>query len=325
MRPLIADSPIRRTSEPSRPRAAAKPAPKAAPKPAAKTAIPVVRARAMVGAKAHGPGPLRRLWDRRRRLGRATKVRLAAVLASLAIVGGVALSGVLNPVAAAIAGAAERTAVAAGLTVQNVTVTGRRDTPQAQVLAALGVTRGQPILGIDTEVARARLQALGWVRSATVTRLLPDTLHVELVERSPMAVWQNGGKRQLIDQDGVVIEGDARAAIHAKLPLVVGAGAAEHAAQILAVIESEPRLAEQVSAVVRVGARRWDVKFDNGVTVRLPETDEATAWRRLASLDRAHGLLNRAIEAVDMRLADRLVVRMTDDAAKSRLGPAKNT
>ena len=94
---------------------------------------------------------------------------------------------------------------------------------------------------------------------------------------------------------------------------------------ILAVIASEPRLAPQVTAAVRVGARRWDVKLDNGVTVRLPETDEAAAWRRLAALDRAHGVLNRAIEAVDMRLADRLVVRMTDDAAKSRLGPAKNT
>jgi cell division protein FtsQ len=316
--PLVADQPVRRRGD--APGRAAKPAAKQAKAP--RPSAPVVRAQTRMGDRPRPPGPLARFWDRR--LDRRDKVRLAAGgLTALVLVAAWAF-GATAAIGAGASSAMRELAMATGLTVQKVTVVGRRDTPSDEVLAALGVRRGAPILDIDTEGARARLEQLGWVRTATVTRLLPDTLHVELVERSPLAVWQSGGKRMLVDRDGHVIE-DRGVAEIAKLPLVVGEGAPAHAAEILATIALEPKLAERVVASVRVADRRWDVKLDNGVTVQLPETDYEAAWRRLAALDRAHGLIGRAIEAVDMRLADRLVVRMTDEAAKSRLGPAKNT
>jgi len=214
-------------------------------------------------------------------------------------------------------------AVEAGLTVRKITVLGRKDTTREDLLAALGVSQGDPILGIDTEAARARLEQLGWVRTASVTRILPDTLQVVLVERRPLAVWQTNGRHMLVDRDGHVIPGQG--SDMAGLPLVVGEGAPAHAADILSVIALEPKLAALVVAAVRVADRRWDIRLGNGITVRLPEADYEAAWRRLAVLERSHGLTDRAIDAVDMRLADRLVIHMLDDAIKSRLGPAKNT
>jgi len=214
-------------------------------------------------------------------------------------------------------------ALDAGLTVHKITVSGRNDTSREDLIAALGVKQGDPILGIDTEAARERLERLGWVRTASVTRVLPDTLQVILVERRPLAVWQTNGHHMLVDRDGHVISGQGRNM--AGLPLVVGEGAPAHAAEILSVIALEPRLAALVVAAVRVGDRRWDIRLGNGITVRLPEAEYEAAWRRLAVLERSHGITGRAIDAVDMRLADRLVIHMLDDAIKSRLGPAKNT
>lgn len=214
-------------------------------------------------------------------------------------------------------------AMNAGLTVHKITVTGRHDTSREDLLAALGVNQGDPILGIDTEAARERLERLGWVRTASVTRVLPDTLQVVLVERRPLAVWQTNGRHMLVDRDGHVISGQGRNT--AGLPLVVGEGAPARAAELLSVIALEPRLAALVVAAVRVGDRRWDIRLENGITVRLPEIGYEAAWRRLATLERSHGLTGRAIDAVDMRLADRLVIHMLEDAIKSRLGPAKNT
>ena len=321
--PLVADGPVRRPAEASG--RAAKAGRKAASGP---KAAPVVRARARVGDRPRAPGPLarlrQRLFDRRQTFGWQTKIRLAFVVAAVLGLAFVWTSGLAERAVAGAGFGVREAAVAAGLTVQKVTVLGRRDTDAAAVMSALGVRRGDLILDVDTETARARLERLSWVRSASVRRMLPDTIHVELVERSPLAVWQNAGKRMLVDREGHVIE-DHAAEVSAKLPLVVGEGAPDRAAALLAVIAAEPKLAARVVASVRVGKRRWDIKLDNGITVQLPETGEDAAWRRLAALDREHGLLGRAIEAVDMRLSDRLVVRMTEEAARSRLGPAKNT
>ncbi len=307
--PLIAEGPIRR---PANSREVARQRLQGGTK-QAPTAIRQVEKPLVTAA------PVRR-WGspglrRRMRLGLGG-LGLTAVAVSLAF--GVPMAG-LGKVQAGL----ENLAVDAGLSVRKITVSGRIDTSREDLIAALGVKQGDPILGIDTEAVRDRLQQLGWVRTASVTRVLPDTLHVALVERRPLAVWQTNGRHVLVDRDGHVIA--SQGGKIAGLPLVVGEGAPAHAAEILSVIALEPKLAALVVAAVRVGDRRWDIRLGNGITVRLPEADYEGAWRRLAALERSHGLTGRAIDAVDMRLADRLVIHMLDDAIKSRLGPAKNT
>ena len=202
------------------------------------------------------------------------------------------------------------------LTVQSVEVEGRERAGRQAILDALAVRRGTPILNVNLEAARTRLEAIPWVRSAAVERLLPDTIYVRLVERQPIALWQHHGKFDLIDQDGTVISG-ARVEDFPALLQVVGDGAPEATADLLDMLSSEPALARHVSAAVRVGARRWNLALDNGVEVDLPENAAEAAWHRLAALDRADRLLERDIRAVDMRLPDRLVLRLSPENATS--------
>ena len=212
-----------------------------------------------------------------------------------------------------------------GLTVTDIQVDGRSTTDTATILAALDAHAGSPILAVSPARAKQQLEGLPWVRSAAIERRLPGTLYVHLVERRPLAVWQHdGGKLDLIDRDGAVIPVTDLSRF-AKLPSVIGDDQARRgAAQLIDLLASEPELAARVSALTMVGDRRWNVRIDNAIDVLLPEDDMASAWSKLAQLERANRILQRDVEAIDMRLPDRLVMRVTDTAPKEAPGAKKN-
>jgi cell division protein FtsQ len=211
-----------------------------------------------------------------------------------------------------------------GLVVTDIQVKGRETTDTATILAALDARYGTPILAVNPARAKQQLEALPWVRSASIERRLPGTIVVSLVERRPLAVWQHDGKQELIDQDGTVIPVTDLSRF-AKLPTVVGDDQARHgAAQLLELLASEPDIDARVTAVVLVGDRRWNARIDNMLDVMLPEDDIAGAWSKLAQLQRANQILQRNVEVIDMRLPDRLVLRVTDTTAKDAPGSKKN-
>lgn len=242
---------------------------------------------------------------------------IAGALFGGALFYGLAAGGYFSAAGAGVVGAVHQSLGTIGFTVQQVTVTGRNRTSSDAVMTALGVERGDPILAVDVEAARFRLERLDWVQSATVKRLLPDTIHVELVERRPFAIWQRGGRLSVIDrQGGVITEAGLEGFSH--LPFVVGHGAARHAGALIEVLERQPEFFARVRAAVRVANRRWNLRLENGVDVRLPEVGAAEALRDLAALDSAHRILSRDIQAIDLRLSDRLSIKLTPEAAQRR-------
>ena len=205
-------------------------------------------------------------------------------------------------------------ASAANLRVQKIVVEGRSNTPELLLNAALGVHLGDSMLGFSLEGARQRIETLSWVESAAVERRLPGTLVVNLVERRPFAIWQNQGKFVLIDRDGQVVANEDVAAF-GDLPLVVGVGAPAAATKLLEALAAQPTLKSRMVAAVRVGERRWNLRMKNGSDVLLPEGHEVLALAKLAELQTADALLDRPLAVIDMRLADRLVVRPQSTAA----------
>ena len=258
--------------------------------------------------KSRRPSRLALLWRRKRRL--LWPVAGVAVLIAL-VATGYSLVRTVQP-GSTIAGLRERLGIGTGLTVQEIRIEGCEKTPEPLLRAALGVARGDKLLGFSLEAARARIESLTWVQSATVERRLPGLVVVTLEERRPFAVWQNGGKFQLIDRAGqVVVQQDPvkDAAAFATLPLVVGAGAPETAAALLDQLAAQPALRARVVAAVRVGERRWNLRLNNGADVLLPEGGEVAAMTRLMELHTTQAVLDRPLQTLDMRLPDRLVVR----------------
>jgi cell division protein FtsQ len=199
-----------------------------------------------------------------------------------------------------------RATAALGFRVADITLSGRQFTSREDVMAALDLHQGDPILAFDPAAAREALQSLPRIASAEVERRLPGTINVRITERAPMAIWQHDQKMALIDSDGVVL--GEQVADYPNLPMVVGTGAAGAAGSILAMLEKEPALAKRVTAYIYVGERRWNLRLDNNVEVRLPEADTAAAVHHLATLEADSGLLERDVVAVDLRLPGKIVV-----------------
>ena len=217
-----------------------------------------------------------------------------------------------------------RQLIIAGLTAKHVFVTGRGETSKAQVLAAIDIESNQSILNFNPRAARQRLLKLSWIETAQVERRLPDTIIVKLQERKALAIWQHNGEHALIDLNGQIITRlDLNCFAH--LPIVVGRGAPSAAAELIVMLARKPSLYARVHAAVRVGGRRWDIRLKNGIKVHLPEARAFAAWVRLAKLEVENGIFEKDVAAIDLRLPDRLVVRLTPAAVSKRNKKGKET
>lgn len=240
------------------------------------------------------------------------KLAAGGVAVTALVVGGAVLwhSGVIQRgTQTAVAAVLDSTA-RAGFRIQEITVSGRGRTSLDEVAAAIGAQHGAPILAVDLERVKDRLEAIPSVKVAAVERRLPGALHLAIVERTPVAIWQNNGEHLLVDHEGHTIPGSI--AGYEDLPLVVGDGAGVRADELLTMLASEPGLASRVKAAVRVANRRWNVMLDdaqNGLEVRLPEDQAEAAWHRLAQIERDKGVTNRAVSMIDLRTPDRMVLK----------------
>lgn len=200
-----------------------------------------------------------------------------------------------------------------GLVVANVYLEGRDRMPLDEAQIALGITEGDPIMAINVETLKTRLEETSWVHTAEVKRSLPDTLHIQIEERQPLALWQWQGKLQLIDQEGMVITQEDIGR-YSYLPVIVGHNAPDYAYNLLKTLSEEPELFARVSAAVRVGDRRWNIRFYDGTEIMLPEDEPSDAWHALANLEKEKSLLSREVTHIDMRYPGRVYIRLSPGA-----------
>ena len=196
----------------------------------------------------------------------------------------------------------------AGFRLKKVHVQGASPLATADILRAAGVYADQPLVGLNLEDVRARVEAVGWVKDVRVVRLLPDTLVLTVQERRQLAVWQRAGKTSVIDDQGQVIP-EADPGRFAALPLVVGEGADAAAPAILPVLAQRPRLMQLTDALVRVDDRRWDLRLRDGSLIQLPSTGEEQALMQLEQLDQRSHILTLGFDRIDLRNPELVAVR----------------
>ncbi|ESZ59130.1 cell division protein FtsQ/DivIB [Mesorhizobium sp. C120A] len=204
-----------------------------------------------------------------------------------------------------------------GFAVDQIKVVGNRQTSEIDILDRLELDGWTSLIGFDAEAARERIDTLPWVEVAAVRKVYPHTLEVRVEEREPFALWQQGAELSVIERSGAVIA-PFSGGKQALLPLTIGTGAPAKAPDFVAKINKFPELAARVKGYIRIGERRWDLKLENGITIKLPEDGEDQAIADLVRMDHDNGLLTRDIAAVDMRISDRLVVQLTPEAATQR-------
>lgn len=213
-------------------------------------------------------------------------------------------------------------AYTAGLDVGAIKISGQVETTEADVLAALRLSSHSALLGFDVHQARERLIGLDWVEEVSIRKLFPGRLEISLVEKKPFALWQRDRHLSVIETSGEIItrldDAGELSVFHAGLPQIVGEGAEKRAAKLFLMMSPYPSVYSRVASYVRVADRRWNILLRNNLIIQLPEIGAGSALAAVVKLDRQRQLLSREIDVVDMRLSDRMVLRVQPAAAAKR-------
>ena len=243
---------------------------------------------------------------------RAMNWAVWAVVAALLI--GLAIAFKLPQVAGTAAGEAIG---AAGFSATRVDARGMK--PEHR-LAVMSVATDQDTTAmplIDLDLMRDQLLSIGWVRDARVSRRLPDTIAIDIVEREPAAIWQNRGRLSLIDAEGAVLD-EVRLDAMPDLPLVIGPAANTQAAALTRLLATAPAMQGMMAGATWIGGRRWDVRFQSGEVLALPEGEAAAAkaLAKFARMDASAGMLGKGLVRFDMRLPGKMYIRMSREPGK---------
>lgn len=205
-----------------------------------------------------------------------------------------------------------------GFRIKAVTVSGAHELSEKEILDAAGVGPSNSLLFLDVVRLRERLKALPLVKEASVSKLYPNHLLIEIQERQPIALWQKDGQVKVIAADGTPIDKlhDAR---YVSLPLTVGDGANAHVGEYLALLDAAGDLRPRIEAGIFVAERRWTLKIKNGVEVALPEKRAAAAVAELVELERDYRVLDKDVVSLDLRIPGRLIVSLPEDVARARM------
>jgi cell division protein FtsQ len=237
--------------------------------------------------------------------------RLAAWAFGLFVLAIVGVALVALDVPAKLGQAAGEAVGNAGFRVKSVDVQGikRMDPRPVYEIALDQKTTAMPL--VDVADIRKRLLEFGWVKDARVSRRFPDTLVIDIVERKPAALWQDEDRLTLIDAEGVVLD-RVPVSQMPDLPLLIGKGANAQTVTLERLLDKAPSLKAQLESATWVGQRRWDLSFQSGETVALPEGQAAasSALVRFAKMDQSAGLLGRGILRFDLRIPGKMTVRL---------------
>lgn len=202
-----------------------------------------------------------------------------------------------------------------GFDIAAITIAGSRDLYETEIVQAAGVTAKHSLVFLNVADMRQRLMSVPLVREASVRKLYPDRLLIEIVERDPFAIWQKDGALVVVAVDGTPIE-EVRDQRFADLPFVVGKGANTRIAEYQKIVEAGGNIGAR--AGIYVGERRWNIKLMNGLEVKLPEKQPEVAFAQFAKIARENRLLDKELIYVDLRVPGRMFARLSEEAATQR-------
>lgn len=236
------------------------------------------------------------------------RVGVALTCALVIAVAFQARGGIMNGVAS-VSSAVSAGLATGGLRVNEIDFSGQTIALERQMLTALNIDESTSILGFDVDAARMKLLEIPVIKDVTLRKVYPNKLVVSVTEHAPVARWHDGDAAYLIDAAGVPLGLNSGA--YSDLPLVIGGGAADNALSMIRALEGYESLQTGLIAISRIADRRWDLIYDTGLRVQLPEVGVRQALIALTEYQNEHQLLDRDLSLIDLRVEDSLVVRLT--------------
>lgn len=195
--------------------------------------------------------------------------------------------------------------VRCGFTVRRLIVEGRRLTQKADLINAIRIQEGKSIWQRSLKDIKHDVDACPWVRKTVVRRSLPSTISIQLIEKTPIALWLSQGDEKLIDEKGKTItQEDVSAWKH--LLFIRGEEAPQHVLDLKKMLDPLRHSLPKIKKAIFLRSRRWDLFLDNGMLVKLPDTSPDTALKKLMTL--LPTLMKQKVTSVDLRFSDAIII-----------------
>jgi cell division protein FtsQ len=199
-----------------------------------------------------------------------------------------------------------------GLELENIYVTGHSNVDKVAISEIIKPYYKKSIFAVDIISLKNEMEKLEWVHNVAIQRAIPSTLHIQIIEQKPMAIWQNNAQLFLVDVDGRIITAKD---IHkySNLPILVGDGALLNYKNLAECLAIDGNLSENISALIRVSERRWNVRFKQNIEIKLPEHGFKNAWHYVIGLNKRKMLFDNNITVLDLRIQDRVFIKYKQD------------
>lgn len=266
-------------------------------------------------------------WPNERARPRRVSVALRITIVVVAALFGTGLFWVLTQggeqarTMATVSAELDRVAGWSGFGIDQVTLKGHRYTPDGDVFDALGLDKARSVLSFDFAAGRRAVEELSWVERASITRVYPDQMIVEITERIPYALWQHGETLLIVDREGRVLSGAERHTAPVGLLQIAGEGAAKEALSLMALLSAHADLSGALELAERVAGRRWRLHLTGGVKIELPAMGEATALADLKAWPDFAKVLAAGHSVIDVRASGRIAVRAVVNEAGTDAEP----
>ncbi len=198
----------------------------------------------------------------------------------------------------------------AGFSIKEVNLHGRVNANSELILNLINTKENSPIFAFDTKSSSRFIKEISWVKDVKIRRKLPNTIDIYIKEKKPVAIWQLGKNKFVIDKDGNKLTAKNLDKF-SDLPHVVGKDAAKSAKYIIDTVKAEPEIYKQIQSFININNRRWDIKLKNDVKVKLPKQDVELALAILAKMQKKENILSKRIKYIDMRQQDRIILKVT--------------
>lgn len=211
----------------------------------------------------------------------------------------------------------EDVTIAMGFQLEDVVVQGRLRTSKNHILTVADLQKGKPLFSINLNEVKTKLEDIHWIKLATIERKLPDTLYIKISEKQPIALWMNDSKTYLLDKDGDIIETEEPFK-YPELIVMTGQDVPESVGKFVDLLDQYPEIKTRVTGATYLRAHRWDIQLDDKIEVKLPENDAEQALDHLVKLEKEHQVTAKDISAIDLRLPNQLILRLTPEAVKQK-------
>ena len=200
-----------------------------------------------------------------------------------------------------------------GFRIKNIEIIGTQNLSDDYLKNILNKHNETNIFNINLPLLYKKIIENTWVKKVYVERVLPDTIKIKIVEKKPVAIWQNKNGNKLVTPIGEVIS-DANVNIFKNnFPIIKGHKAKENISSILKILDTNKKLAKNIWSLSYVNQRRWDLHFNQGLTIRLPSKDVFLAWNKIVKLQQNFNILNLRLTEIDLRNPKQILGKINFD------------